>query len=74
MDKNQSMDEGPLEKIFFESDVLRKLQIAHDVGWAIARQSPDVNPIDADAYQRGYEKAIDVVGRMFLGNAFELGQ
>lgn len=68
------LDEGPLENIFFESDVRRKLQIAKDVGWAIARQSPDVPASEADAYHRGYEKAIDVVLRMFLGRTAELGE
>ena len=66
-------DEGPLELMFFESDVRRKLQIAKDVGWAIARQSPEVLPSEADAFHRGYEKAIDVVQRMFLGRAQGLG-
>ncbi len=60
-------DEGPLEQVFFEADIRRKLQIAKDVAWAIARQSPDVPPHQADAYQRGFEKAIEVLGRMFLG-------
>ncbi len=65
--------EGPLEQVFFESDVRRKLQIAKDVGWAIARQSPDIPSSDADAFHRGYEKAIEVLGRMFLGQAANLG-
>ena len=68
------IDEGPLESLFFESDVRRKLQIAKDVGWAIARQSPDVPSSEADAFHRGYEKAIDVVLRMFLGRTAELGE
>ncbi len=65
-------EEGPLEKVFFESDVRRKLQIAKDVGWAIARQSPDVAASDADAFHRGYEKAIELLGRMFLGRTVDL--
>ncbi|MFN8497747.1 MAG: hypothetical protein U0641_07815 [Anaerolineae bacterium] len=73
-DNGYDLDEGPLEALFFESDVRRKLQIAKDVGWAIARQSPEVPPADADAFHRGYEKAIDVVLRMFLGRTAELGE
>lgn len=65
-------EEGPLEKVFFESDVRRKLQIAKDVGWAIARQSPEVAASDADAFHRGYDKAIELLGRMFLGRAVDL--
>ncbi|MCW5852039.1 MAG: hypothetical protein KIT87_18340 [Anaerolineae bacterium] len=68
----QESEEGPLEKVFFESDVRRKLQIARDVGWAIARQSPEVAASDADAFHRGYEKAIELLGRMFLGRAVDL--
>ena len=60
-------DRGPLERLWFESDVRRKLQIARDVGQAIARQSPDVAAEDVEAFYRGYTKAIDVVWRMFLG-------
>jgi hypothetical protein len=61
------LDHGPLERMFFESDVRRKLQIAQDVGRAIARQSPDVSAEDVEAFYRGYAKAIEVVRRMFLG-------
>ena len=68
----QESEEGPLEKVFFESDVRRKLQIARDVGWAIARQSPEVAASDADAFHRGYEKAIELLGRMFLGRTVDL--
>ncbi len=61
------LDEGPLERLWFESDVRRKLQIARDLGQAIARQSPDLPAEDVEAFYRGYAKAIDVVWRMFLG-------
>ena len=60
-------DSGPLERMYFESDVRRKLQIAKDVGQAIARQSPEVASHEVEAYYRGYNKAIDVVWRIFLG-------
>lgn len=72
MPPDSELDEGPLELVFFESDIRRKLQIAKDVSWAIARQSPDVAASEADAFQRGYEKAIEVLGRMFLGRAANL--
>ncbi len=67
MNEDHDLDGGPLERLWFESDVRRKLQIAKDVGQAIARQSPGVAAHEADAYYRGYTKAIDVVWRMFLG-------
>lgn len=69
---DDNLDEGPLEMVFFESDVRRKLQIAKDVGWAIARQSPDVPSSEAEAFYKGYEKAIDVLGRIFLGRTANL--
>ncbi len=74
MSSASSPDEGPLEQVFFESDIRRKLQIAKDVGWAIARQSPDVPSSDADAFHRGYDKAIEVLGRMFLGREANLAE
>jgi hypothetical protein len=57
-----------LERLWFESDVKRKLQIAKDVGRAIAQQSPRVAAEDSETFYRGYKKAIDVVWRMFLGD------
>ncbi|HID86037.1 MAG TPA: hypothetical protein EYP55_01500 [Anaerolineae bacterium] len=67
MNEEHDLDEGPLERLWFESDVRRKLQIARDVGRAIARQSPEVADHEVEAYYRGYTKAIDVVWRMLLG-------
>lgn len=67
MNEDFDLDQGPLERMWFESDLRRKLQIAKDVGEAIARQSPGVAAHEADAYYRGYNKAIDVVWRMLLG-------
>ncbi len=69
MTQKADVDEGPLERMFFESDVRRKLQIAQDVGHAIARQSPDVAAEDVQAFYRGYTKAIEVIQRMFLSNS-----
>jgi len=61
-------DPAELERLWFESDVRRKLQIAKDVGRAIAQQSPGVAAEDSDSFYQGYQKAIDVVWRMFLGD------
>ncbi len=66
MTDEADLDQGPLERMFFESDVQRKLQIAQDVGHAIARQSPDVATHEVEAFYRGYTKAIEVMRRMFL--------
>ncbi len=63
---DEDTQEGPLERMFFESDVRLKLQIAQDVGQAIARQSPDVATQDVEAFYRGYRKALEVVERIFL--------
>ncbi len=63
----QEPDPGELERLWFESDIRRKLQIAKEVGRAIAQQSPEVSSEDAESFYRGYRKAIDVVWRMFLG-------
>jgi hypothetical protein len=62
------LDHGPLERMFFEGDVRRRLQIAQDVGQAIARQSPDVPTEDVEAFYRGYTKAIEIVRRILLGS------
>lgn len=64
----QEPDPAELERLWFESDVRRKLQIAKDVGRAIAQQSPGVAAEDAESFYQGYQKAIDVVWRMFLGD------
>ena len=61
-------DPAELERLWFESDIRRKLQIAKDVGRAISLQSPEVAAEDADSFYAGYKKAIDVVWRMFLGD------
>ncbi|MBS1252388.1 MAG: hypothetical protein MAG451_01427 [Anaerolineales bacterium] len=63
---HQEPDPAELERLWFESDVRRKLQIARDVGRAIAQQSPGVAAEDAETFYTGYKKAIDVVWRMFL--------
>ncbi len=68
MDKTGDLDQGPLERFWFESDVRRKLQIAGDLGSAIARQSPEVAVHEAEAYYRGYKKAIDIVTRLLLAD------
>lgn len=62
----QEPDPTELERLWFESDVRRKLQIAKDVGRAIAQQSPKVAAEDSETFYAGYQKAIDVVWRMFL--------
>lgn len=62
----QEPDPAELERLWFESDIRRKLQIAKDVGRAIAKQSPGVAAEDAETFYEGYNKAIDVVWRMFL--------
>ena len=59
-------DPAELERLWFESDVRRKLQIAKDAGRAIAQQSPRVAAEDAEVFYQGYKKAIDIVWRMFL--------
>jgi hypothetical protein len=64
----QEPDPAELERLWFESDVKRKLQIAKDVGRAIAQQSPAVAAEDSEVFYKGYKKAIDVVWRMFLGD------
>lgn len=72
VNEDYNLDSGPLERLWFESDVRRKLQIARDVGQAIAQQSPGVAANEADAYYRGYTKAIDVVWHMLLGGKGDL--
>jgi hypothetical protein len=67
VDKVKDLDKGPLERLWFESDVRRKLQIARDLGSAIARQSPEVAADEAEVYYRGYSKAIDIVWKLLLG-------
>lgn len=68
MDTTSGEDRGSLERFWFESDVRRKLQIAGDLGSAIARQSPEVEAHEAGPYYRGYKKAIEVVTRLLLGD------
>ena len=69
MTDQADLDHGPLERMFFESDVRRKLQIAEDVGHAIARQSPDVSAQEVEVFYRGYAKAIEVIRRLFSSSS-----